>query len=140
MAIDFGKEKERIQKEFEESAKYVKLDEGQHRMLFLDNGGEIYTKADWEGKPQCIDFQVEVEGKRKILSVKLESGIYRNLVDYGAKSGGLAGAFLVITREGQMKKTKYSIVEISRAAKPITPEPQDTIGKAAQTAGIPTNG
>lgn len=133
MAIDFVKEKERLQKEFEESAKYVKLDEGQHRMLFLDNGGEIYVNSEWEGKPQCIDFQVEVEGKQKILTVKLDSGAYRTLVDYGSKAGGLAGALLVITREGQMKKTKYSIVEIARTMKPVTPtsEPQDSIGKAA---------
>lgn len=139
MAIDFVKEKERIRKEFEESATFVRITEGQHRVLFLDDGGTPYLNQKWDDKPECIDFLVEENGKQKTLTAKIKSPLYRALIDYAANAGGLIGALLNIKREGEGKKTKYDIVEITRS-KPATQEPQDSIGilaaKAAKDAQI----
>lgn len=115
MAFDWKKEKENATE-----GKYLKLETGNHKVTFLNEGGEPYEAKFTDkatGKEvvqQKVDFNVEYAGKQHVWGVTRTQGsrgLWQQIVSVGAKSGSLVGKTVTVIMKGSGKDKDYTIFD-----------------------------
>jgi hypothetical protein len=89
---------------------YLSLDEGTHKIVFLNDEPQIVDGRDFNEKPcKKANFLVELNGQHRIWSVRVgsEKSVYGQLHDLAKKVGGLAGRVVVARVKGVNKDKSY---------------------------------
>lgn len=96
-----------------EDINYLKVEEGQTKIKFLDDG-TAHT-FDWEGETiEKVNFKVEVSGKAFTWSVtkgKTINSLYGQIAHIGASKGTLVGQTITLLVKGQKKQRQYIVME-----------------------------
>lgn len=104
--------------EFEaQSSDFLKLDEGTHQLVMLDEGSAVRMQTFGDGQPKPrVDFLVEFQDKRQIWSVtkaKKQSSPYAQLVKIACstKPAKLAGKTIIVKVLGKSRDKTYFLEE-----------------------------
>ena len=112
--MDYEKEAEKLSN----GTEFLKLEAGQHKVTFLDDGEEKIVPDTFSDKDNAtmvkIFFKVKLKDKEYTWSVvkgETETSLYGQLILVGRNFGTLVNKTLNVIVQGEGKKKKYIVME-----------------------------